>query len=232
MSTLSTNRFNDLIDLQQLQRIAEDYSSHLERKVSSNQSKLQQERQAHIKLIEELRAHSRELSIKKSAIEQEEAKQRNVLESSVESLYTQRRKVDELLKKKKELSDSKNELELEINKLKSSINERETQLTEINKKLEAQLAWIPNQISDYERYTGLKFDALEETLIQFIFTSIDPNEYEREFSFKLRIDQAYSIEDTIPQLEDDVVKSLSNEFNRNRFEVALRKVREAFQKLV
>ncbi|RLV89185.1 putative kinetochore protein SPC25 [Spathaspora sp. JA1] len=227
------NRFDDLIDLEKLQRLADEYSSRIKNKVETTQAKLTQERQDHLNQLDELAAQERNKSIQKVSLQQQEAKQRKWVESSTQSLLTQRGKVDELLKKKNELLDTKQGLETEINQLKSVLQSREQELRESNKKIDAQLASVPIQLANYERYLGLKIDTVDARLIQFTFTNIDPNDYDREFSFRLRIGDSFEIDNTTPQLSDEVVKSLQDEFNNNsRFVEGLKKVRNSFRDLV
>lgn len=211
-----------------------EFSANIERKLIGKRAQLINEKQDHYIKINELRGQHQKLQASIGTLRDKETRTKDNVTYSIESLQSQKQKVDELLKKQHELVDQKNELQSQINDLNKSIAVSGQDLHRSQSSLEDQIRRNYPELLKYEAYLGLKIEAVNTDLIKFIFSNIDPQNTEREFWIELSIEtNKYVVGDSSPSLGEDITTLLEDEYNNHQELVKfLKTTRNLFKDLV
>lgn len=210
-----------------------DFQSKLEHKLNAKRVRLMADSQDFELRISELRAQENRLLDQISLLRTKEEKTKENLDRSVHVLESQKEKVDELQSKQAELAAVKEDLQGQVTTLTAQIRSSHEEFDAIQKSLAAQVKRDYPELLKFESYLGLRIIAVSLDLIRFVFTNIDVNDLEREFSIELDVSQdEYRVGTSQPDIGKDASDRLQTEFNQHgelvRF---LKSARNIFKKM-
>ncbi|ABN67900.2 predicted protein [Scheffersomyces stipitis CBS 6054] len=217
-----------------LQNQMREFSANVDRRLAEKRANIISARQDHFSRINELKNQETALSAQIESLQSKESKTKHNLKQALEAIQSQRVKVDELTRKQNELTDEKNELQAQIDELSRTVEYSTAELSRSHDNLEKQLRKNYPELIKYEMYLGLKIEAVSFDLMKFVFTNLDPNNYDRRFWIDLAIDkETYSVGQSDPQLSTETTNSLETELNNHKEIVKfLKSARNSFKELV
>ncbi|KAF8308629.1 hypothetical protein DL93DRAFT_2170966 [Clavulina sp. PMI_390] len=164
---------------------------------------------------------------------------RGEIEKVVGTLEIQQR---ELRSVREKVSDGREErqkrqqalalLTAENTTVKAAVDEIKTKLYAEQKVLDTHWQLVPLHLEAYKRLLAISIDRIEDDVMQFRFTHIDPSNHAREFSFILDISQgAYRVPSSYPLLPSmaHFIERLNREGD---FPAFVKRVRMAFVEYV
>ncbi|KAK6456461.1 chromosome segregation protein Spc25-domain-containing protein [Scheffersomyces xylosifermentans] len=212
---MSTESAIDQFDA--LQRQMSEFSANVDRTLADKRVQLISNRKDHAVKLEELKTQNTSLQSQIRELEEKESKTKENLKSAFESLQSRRVKVDELVSKQEQLKQEKALLEQQIGEISKNIESSSNQLTKSQNNLENQMKKNYPELFKYEMYLGLRIEVIQVDLMKFVFTNIDPENYDRPFWVELSVSEdAYRVGRSFPEIEPGIIKLLENEFNEHR----------------
>ena len=217
-----------------LQNQMREFSANVDRRLAEKRANIISARQDHFSRINELKNQETALLAQIESLQSKESKTKHNLKQALEAIQSQRVKVDELTRKQNEHTDEKNELQAQIDELSRTVEYSTAELSRSHDNLEKQLRKNYPELIKYEMYLGLKIEAVSFDLMKFVFTNLDPNNYDRRFWIDLAIDkETYSVGQSDPQLSTETTNSLETELNNHKEIVKfLKSARNSFKELV
>ncbi|KAK6465679.1 chromosome segregation protein Spc25-domain-containing protein [Scheffersomyces coipomensis] len=217
-----------------LQLRMNEFVNIVESKLTEKRGNLLNDKQNHYIKLNDLKSQEIKLQSDINNLITKQDKTKNQLNESIDNLQSQRVKIDELIKQQELLLNTKQQLTNDINHINHNLTQINNELNKSQRTLSDQLNQNLQELLKYEIYLGIKIQVLNIDLINFIFTNIDPNNYNREFSIELIInDDNYKIGNVKPVLSLDKVKLLESEFNDHKELVKfLKTTRNLFKDLV
>ncbi|CAK7894244.1 kinetochore protein Spc25p [[Candida] anglica] len=200
-----------------LQMEMEKFSAHFEEIMAKKRSEIINGKQQHYVTINDLSNRENQLNTEINNLRLKEVKVKETIKQSLENLQIQQLKVDELQSKKVDLVGKKEELQTYIDNLNSQIKLTSDTINKTETDLEEQNLRDYPELMKYESYLGLRIEVIAVDILKFIFTNIDPEDYDREIWCELAVGgDLYKIGKTYPELEESLIKTIENEFNDHR----------------
>ncbi|KAL6454598.1 SPC25 Probable kinetochore protein SPC25 [Candida maltosa Xu316] len=203
--------------LEEIETRAKNDDFKIIEKLSKKEVLLRQQEQEHKQEVENLNNQKVQLDDRLDSLKQNKEVTKTKLNEALSSLSQQKSNINELVDRKDELNKIGSELESDIAKLNKAISEGMQELTKSNDNMSSQIDQTLPELQKYEKYTGLKISAITSQLICFIFFNLDPNNYDREFKIELDLSGSeIKVEKSDPELSEDKVKVLTDEFNKTK----------------
>lgn len=218
-------------EFQQLEAQMKVFLLTLDREINQKKSKALDDKNDYVIRINNLKTEEQNLEETIATLQLKEKKTKESLQTSIESLGQQRTKVDGLSKKQDELIEHKNELQAHITELTQQIEASNKEFNQIEKNLTNQVRKDNPDLIKFERYLGLRVEALSLDSLKFIFINVDQNNIDKEYSIEVDVSSdLYKVGKSDPDLGEHVVKELEDEFNEHKELVRfLKSVRNLFR---
>ncbi|EME29464.1 Kinetochore protein spc25 [Galdieria sulphuraria] len=135
--------------------------------------------------------------------------------------------ISQLKSKQEMIPEKKTKLKEELENQSSLLKSRQRAFSEINETSQQKYANLRNAIRTYENCLGLRLERTEDGRIAFIFTHINQQVPEREYSFCIFVDENdhYQVESCTPPVKDITVllEKLNRDEDLSRFILSIRK---------
>ncbi|XP_001635865.2 kinetochore protein Spc25 [Nematostella vectensis] len=194
-------------------------------------------------IIEQSYQHEREIKTGKEKIAELEEKIKQYNEETdrkLQAIQQQQSEVEDLEKQLQDLQLSAQVLAEQRDNDKDHLQMLEQQISRENKDImdkeeaaKAKLEHFQKGSELFRKSLGLEFKKIDDDHLQFVFKYIDPNDWERPFTFTVRIDsndRSYKVKDCMPEIQDldKMVEELNSSGHFSKF---VYKVRNKFKEL-
>lgn len=171
-----------------------------------------------------LLAEIEELRQKEVELNKARAKDQKELEESRSAIATYSSKREEMVEANRQLQE-------QISAARQQIHELRDEQVKQKQSLNTQTSLNGPELEFWERTLGLRIEGADEDFIKFVFTQVDPNDGDREYSVTLDLrEHDYAVSETVPEVDQNELNKVLDTLNESRqLNVFLRDVRRLFK---
>lgn len=203
----------------------DDYISRDRQKITDSRNELTKTISEHKETQKAILAEIEELKQKEAELSKARARDQKELEESRSAIAT-------YTSKRGEMIEANNQLQEQISTVRQSIQDVRDEQAKKKQSLNSQTILNGPELDFWERTLGLRIEgADDEDFIKFVFTQIDPNDGDGEYSITLDLtEHDYAVSKCDPQVDQTGLKAALDNLNENRrLNVFLRDIRRLFK---
>lgn len=219
------------LNFESVKRRMETFQARFDEYISRDRQEVLDARNEFTKSISEhketqkaLLAEIDELRQKEVDLSKARAKDQKELEESRSAIATYSSKREEMVEANRQLQE-------QISAARQQIQELRDEQMKQKQSLNTQTSLNGPELEFWERTLGLRIEGADEDFIKFVFTQIDPNDGDSEYSVKLDLrEHDYAVSETVPDVDQaELNKALASLNESRRLNVFLRDVRRLFK---
>lgn len=168
------------------------------------------------KELSELNSQESELKMKIEELEDLQKQMSGQMSKEIQERDSTSIKVKEMRIQQEHVEEQIEKFKKDIEGLDEQIGKKMRQLNDEKNMTANEKSTIEDRTFQYERLLGMRIETGgKDNLLSFIFCNVDPDDFEREVYFVL--DPAtYSIVQTSPELEENRIKEIMDEFSKSK----------------
>ncbi|KAG7192197.1 uncharacterized protein KQ657_001915 [Scheffersomyces spartinae] len=200
-------------NVEEFQQNIDEFERHFEEWLSDTRRKSQREKKEYVTLITKLKSQERQYVSEIVDFQEKQLRYKDQVRSNVEVLEQQQNKIKQLQDFELQMKQEKERLELQLAQLNDEFNRVSDKIHQRHVDIREQQKKDLTELLKYQAYFGLEVKPVGEETLVFIFTKIDANNSEREFTFEIDISgNTLHINNTNPQIPKDQLLDLENDF--------------------
>lgn len=204
-------------DFESLQKQMDHFSVAFEQTLIKKRGYIMSSKESHYVKMNELETQENTLKNNIKNINSRISKTKELINKTLEDLQNQQVIVNELNVKYKNLKEEQLSISQEIQELKESIKKLNEAYEKLKLSLSNQVKKDYPELMKYELYLGLKINVMNEDLLRFTFNNVDSNNLDLEVWCDVYVGgESLIIGKSYPELDNDVIKLLQNEYDSHK----------------
>lgn len=220
-------------NVEEFQLNIDEFERRFEEWLGDTRRRSQREKKEYITLVSRLKTQERQFVSEIADLQEKQLRYKDQVRSNVEILEQQQNKIHQLQEFEHQMRQEKERLELQLAQLNDEFTRVSDKIHQRHIDMREQQSRDLTELLKYQAYFGLEVKPVGEETLVFIFTKIDANNSDREFTFEIDISgNSLRINSTNPQIPQDQILDLENDF-ASHLDMAkfLPRIRKYFQQI-